>query len=120
KEFEARLQELADKDKSETDKLRDQVATLTKERDDLSTKVMRHEVAMTKGLTPAQAKRLAGSSLEELEADADEIIEAFPTQGGATPPPSRKPAPDLQGGGDPTSEPTEMDPAKLAADLPRY
>lgn len=120
KEFEARLKEIADRDKSETDKLRDQVATLTKERDELNLKVLRHEVAMTKGLTPAQAKRLAGSSREELEADADEILEAFPTQGGVTPPPSRKPAAELQGGGDPTSEPLEMDPAKLAADLPRY
>lgn len=37
----------------------------------------RLEVAMEKGLTPAQAKRLQGESKEELEADADEIITLF-------------------------------------------
>lgn len=36
------------------------------------------EVAAEKGLTPAQAKRLQGDTKEELEADADEILEAFP------------------------------------------
>ena len=34
----------------------------------------RAEVAAEKGLTPAQAKRLQGSTKEELEADADEFI----------------------------------------------
>lgn len=37
----------------------------------------RLEVAMDKGLTPAQAKRLQGETKEELEADADEILELF-------------------------------------------
>lgn len=37
----------------------------------------RIEVAMEKGLTPAQAKRLQGETKEELEADADEILELF-------------------------------------------
>lgn len=37
----------------------------------------RLEVAMEKGLTPAQAKRLQGETKEELEADADEILELF-------------------------------------------
>jgi hypothetical protein len=37
----------------------------------------RLEVAMEKGLTPAQAKRLQGENKEELEADADEILELF-------------------------------------------
>jgi hypothetical protein len=37
----------------------------------------RLEVAMEKGLTPAQAKRLQGETKEDLEADADEILELF-------------------------------------------
>ena len=40
-------------------------------------KVLRYEVAFEKGLTPAQAKRLVGTSREELEADADDILANF-------------------------------------------
>ena len=104
----AQLQELVDKDKSEVDKLRDQVNALTKERDDAASAALRHEIAIAKGLNAAQAKRLVGATREELEADADEILEAFPTKGGATPPPSKKPSPDLRGGGDPTKEPVDV------------
>lgn len=35
---------------------------------------LRSEVALAKGLTPTQAKRLVGSTREELEADADELL----------------------------------------------
>lgn len=104
RDVQAQLKELNDKDKSEVEKLRDEVATLSKERDDHAAKVLRHEVAMTKGLTAAQAKRLVGTTQEELEADADEILEAFPVKDGAKPPPSNKPTPDLKGGGDPTAD----------------
>ncbi|MBT2412630.1 DUF4355 domain-containing protein [Streptomyces sp. ISL-12] len=49
------------------------------------------EVAAEKGLTPAQAARLQGSTKEELEADADALKELFGSagngQGGTTPPP---------------------------------
>lgn len=34
-------------------------------------------VGIEKGLTPAQAKRLQGSTIKELEADADELLETF-------------------------------------------
>ena len=34
-------------------------------------------VGIDKGLTPAQAKRLQGSTIEELQADADELLETF-------------------------------------------
>lgn len=120
REVQEQLQALTDKDKSEVEKLRDEVANLTKERDTDRLKVLRSDVAMAKGLTAAQAKRLVGSTLEELEADADEILEAFPAQG-ATPPPSRKPSTSgLSGGGEPSSDPIETDPAKLAEGVPRF
>lgn len=35
---------------------------------------LRSEVALSKGLTPSQAKRLVGSTKEELESDADEML----------------------------------------------
>lgn len=41
---------------------------------------IRLEVATSKGLTPAQAARLQGSTVEELEADADALLQLFPTQ----------------------------------------
>lgn len=116
----AKLDELEAANKSEADKLRDQLDQLKRSQAEAEVRALRAEVAMAKGLTAAQAKRLVGNTREELEADADEILEAFPTQGGVIPPPSRKPAAELQGGSDPTSEPLEMDPAKLAEDLPRY
>lgn len=40
-------------------------------------RALRLEIAAEKGLTPAQAKRLVGSSREELEADADELLTTF-------------------------------------------
>lgn len=118
RDVKAQLKEIEDKDKSELDKLREQVASLTKDRDEAAAKALRHEVAAAKGLSAAQAKRLVGATKEELEADADEILEAFPTQSGSTPPPTRRPAADLKGGSDPSEEPEETDPKKLAASVP--
>jgi hypothetical protein len=50
----------------------------------------RLEVAAEKGLTPQQAARLAGSTRDELAADADTLLELFP----AVPAGPRTPAPD--------------------------
>lgn len=44
---------------------------------DATARADRTEVAFEKGLTPAQAKRLQGETREELEADADELLEAW-------------------------------------------
>lgn len=43
-------------------------------------RALRAEVANAKGLTPSQAKRLVGDTLEELEADADELLKDIGTQ----------------------------------------
>lgn len=48
-------------------------------------RALRIEVASAKGLTPAQAKRLVGSTREELEADADEIVADFGARPQVTP-----------------------------------
>lgn len=104
RDVQSQLKELNDKDKSETDKLRESVAELKKDRDEKAAKALRHEVAMAKGLTAAQAKRLVGTTQEELEADADEILETFPVSSAKPPPPSNKPTPNLKGGGDPTAD----------------
>lgn len=59
-----------EKAQTATKKAQDEAAKATARADRL-------EVAMEKGLTPAQAKRLVGDTKEELEADADEILELF-------------------------------------------
>lgn len=63
------------------------------------------EVAAEKGITAAQAKRLVGSTREELLADADEFLQSLP---GAQPQPgsSRRPVESLKPGALPAGEPT--------------
>lgn len=120
------LDKLKASSQSDLEKLTEQLEGLKKSQAETEARALRAEVATAKGLTAAQAKRLAGSSREELEADADEILEAFPvstsTEGTRSAgPPSRQPKPTLRGGSDPTTEdPVETDPAKLAESAPRY
>jgi len=80
-----KLQEFEDRDKTEAQKLADRAEAAEKRAVELETKALRLEVASEKGLTPAQAKRLVGTTREELEADADELLETFkPAQAEAT------------------------------------
>lgn len=118
-QLEARLAEIDSKDKSETEKLASKLADAERKAQEAELRAMRAEVAAAKGLTPAQAKRLMGSTLEELEADADELLESFkPQEGtGADAPTSERPAPDLRGGIDPTVEPMP-DPKALIDSIP--
>jgi hypothetical protein len=73
KELEAKVKEAEDAEKTEVEKLQGQVATLTKQAEDAQSRADRFEVAASKGLTLAQARRLVGSTKEELETDADEM-----------------------------------------------
>lgn len=77
--------------------------------------LLRYEVGTAKGLTSAQAKRLVGSTKEELEADADDLLSSF---GSEPRPTGDKPQERLRGGGDPDDEPDE-DISKVVADIPR-
>ena len=73
-----KLKEYEDRDKTDLQKLQEERDALLAERNSLSLEQMRREVAEEKGLTPAQARRLVGSTREELEADADDVLAAFP------------------------------------------
>lgn len=101
--FEQAEQERAEADKTEAEKR----AAAEQRAADAELRALRLEVAAAKGLTPAQAKRLVGASREELEADADEIREAFPT----TParPEPRTPRPDPSQGNRGGAKPTSAD-----------
>jgi hypothetical protein len=67
----------------------------------------RYEVALEKGLTRAQAKRLVGSTPQELEADADELLSTFGSSG------PRRPVGDADQGPRDTP-PAPTDPKSLA------
>ncbi|MFI1197705.1 hypothetical protein ACH4T9_31215 [Micromonospora sp. NPDC020750] len=100
-EYEKAEQAKADADKTEAERR----AAAEQRADQAELRALRLEVAAEKGLTPAQAKRLVGATREELEADADEIREAFPT--GPAAPERKTPKPDpsqgARGGAKPTS-----------------
>lgn len=122
KDLEDRLQAIEDKDKSEVEVLTEQVATLTKERDSAVSKADRLEVAVIKSLDEDQsrritsaAKRLTGTTRDELEADADEFLTAFaPSATEEKPAPSGKPREQLKpGNGDPDLPVEETDVKKL-------
>ncbi len=113
-EAERRLTAIEDKDKTEVQRLTDEVARLTKDLTTATSSSTRMKVALEKGLTPTQAKRLVGDTEDELAADADELLADF----GATKPPagetggSKPPAP-------PGGKPQErLKPGGTEPDLP--
>jgi hypothetical protein len=116
KDLEDRLKAIEDKDKSEVERLTEQVATLTK---DLSTATVdrdRLKVAISKGLTLTQAKRLVGSNEEELTADADELLADLAPLDDTDPKPTptQKPREQLKpGSGDPDAPLEETDTKKI-------
>jgi hypothetical protein len=64
-------------DKSEMEKLQDQLGDLLKSQKDSELRALRLEVAAEKGLSAKQARRLSGATRSELESDADDLIEEF-------------------------------------------
>lgn len=111
-----RLQEIEDADKTEGQKAAERAAKAEKDAADSVLRADRLEVALAKGLTAGQAKRLVGNTREELEKDADELVAELK----GTPKPVSSPKEDLRGGGEPEDQPTEMDPRKLAEGISRY
>lgn len=70
----AAFDEAENKNKTELQKALEERDAAITERDKLSASQLRLEVGASKGLTPAQARRLVGSTKEELEADADAFL----------------------------------------------
>ena len=119
-----RLDELEAATKSDVEKLNERAAAADKRAADAEARANRMEVAAAKGLTAAQAKRLIGTTREELEADADDILAAFGSGTPGTddtskpPPPGGTPKPNMQGGSDPTAGP-DVDIRKIVESIPR-
>lgn len=72
-----KLKEFEDRDKTEAERLAERADAAEKRALDMETAAMRLEVAAENGLTPAQAKRLVGTTRDELEADAKELLATF-------------------------------------------
>ena len=118
------LQEYADRDKTDAQRATDKMTAAEKDATDAKRETMRLRVALRKGLTETQAKRLVGDTEEDLEADAEELLESFKGAGDGKPvsggdKSSSRPKERLRGGGAPDEEPDETDPRKLAARVPR-
>lgn len=108
-----KAKELEEATKSESEKLSER---LTKA-EQAAAETLKLRVALRKGLTEVQAKRLVGATEEELEADAEELLASFGGGEGDKPKPrvSGKPREKLRGGNDPDEEPEETDVRKLGA-----
>lgn len=121
-----RLKEIEDAGKSETQRTTDTLAEERRLRADAETRALRYEVAAEKGLTITMAKRLVGTTRDEMEADADELMaELGKSDGGdkggegGGDDKSRRPTEKLRPGAVPGAEAEETDPTKLAAKVPR-
>lgn len=132
-----------DASKSDMEKVLAKVDGLEKRAVEAERKALVAEVSTAKGLSPAQAKRLQGSTRDELEADADELLDAFTPAAGKNgdgdgdddtgksddkgKDDDGKPASDgksvgrpkekLSGGASPPDQGDEVDPAKLAESI---
>jgi hypothetical protein len=125
------LAALKEGEKTDLQKATDTAAEAEKRAVEAEKKVARLTVALRKGLTETQSKRLIGDTEEDLEKDADELLADFKgeeTDGdeaetepgkGERKEPRRRPKERLKPGSTPSSEPEETDPAALAEAVPR-
>lgn len=112
---EQRLAELENASKTELERAQEAARTWQQRAESAELQVLRLTVAARKGLTAGQAKRLQGTTEEELEQDADELLAMV--QDSAPTTPDRAPRPRLRPGV--PLGPPETDPAKLAERVPR-
>lgn len=73
----AKLDELEDANKSDIERANERLTAAEQRALEAEQRAWRLEVAAEKGLTPAQARRLVGTSKEELEQDADDLLATF-------------------------------------------
>lgn len=118
-EYKQKWEELENSKKSEIERATDKLTKAEQRALEAEQRAFRMEVALEKGLTTAQAKRLVGNTKEELLADADDLLASFAPKTSEAPSLPEKPREVLRGGGDPTEPPEETNPRKLAALIQR-
>lgn len=126
-----RAKDLEDASKSDLERATSESQTHLARADKAEGELMRLRVALRKGLSETQAKRLVGGSEDELEADADDLLASFrppepekkdePEEPARADNSRRRPQERLRPGAVPDAdgEPEETDPRKLAAMIPR-
>ena len=128
----AKVKAFEDAQKTAEQRSADDLAASRKETAEARLQVLRYEVAIAKGMPVKMARRLAGSTREELEVDADDLMATLSAtlEGGAGQgdPKSADPKPNgglktrptekLQAGAAPAAEAVEMDPKVLADKVP--
>lgn len=72
-----KLQDAADTSKTDAERAAKRLDDLESQLAASDSRAMRAEVATSKGLSAAQARRLQGATVEELEADADDLLASF-------------------------------------------
>ncbi len=87
-----KLADLEEANKSEIEKAQARAEAAEKRLQETELARLRSEIALAKGLTPSQAKRLVGTTADELEADAAELLTDLKNIA-----PPGAPAPDGQG-----------------------
>ncbi len=79
-ELAAKVREYEDAKKSDQEKLDERAQEADRRATDAETRLLRYEVAAAKNVPLNQAHRLAGTTKEELEADADEFLKSLGEQ----------------------------------------
>lgn len=114
----AKVRDFEDRDKSETQKLADQVAALQQQLAAKDAEVAKATLAATKAevarVKGVPANRLAGSTKEELEADADAYLTEVAQQRDASKPTRKPPVAGLKSGATSSVE-TSANPREAAA-----
>ena len=115
-----RLAEIEASGKTEQERLAEARRTADERAVTAERESARLRVALKKGLTEAQVRRLVGDTEEELEADADELLATFATpESESDRDLPHRPRERLRPGARPEATPDETDPAKLAEAIPR-
>lgn len=86
-DLKALKQQVEDSQKTAEQKAADALSAAQSAANEAASKALRYEVAAAKGLDLALAARLTGSTVEELEADADALMALIPKAPDAAPPP---------------------------------
>lgn len=114
KQARLKVKEYEDRDKTDAERTSEKLQTLEKDLTTAQADAVRFEIALEKGLTKSQAKRLVGSTREELEADADELMKDLGLDDeGEKPSSPRRPKERLKPGASNQDEP-EKSPQELA------
>ena len=114
-----KFDEVEEQNKTESQKLTDTNRALEERTKKAELEACRMRVALRKNLTETQVKRLLGTTEEELEADADELLAAFKSEDTTPAAPGGRPKERLRPGAVSDAEP-DPDPEKVVAQIPRF